>query len=129
MSEAPPALPVQRVEKMTCEVSQTDDQYGAVVRQMQKAIRAGRYSVVPSRRFSLPCPSPLAAYDVLKKSNPSPYMFFMQDNDFTLFGASPESSLKYDATSRQIEIYPIAGTRPRGRRADGSTGPRSRQPH
>ncbi|MGQ7114706.1 hypothetical protein ACUOFC_54365, partial [Escherichia sp. TWPC-MK] len=26
-------------------------------------------------------------------------MFFMQDNDFTLFGASPESSLKYDATS------------------------------
>ena len=47
-------------------------------------------------------------------------MFFMQDNDFTLFGASPESSLKYDAPSRQIEIYPIAGTRPRGRRADGS---------
>ena len=70
--------------------------------------------MVPSRRFSLPCPSPLAAYDVLKKSNPSPYMFFMQDNDFTLFGASPESSLKYDAVSRQIEIYPIAGTRPRG---------------
>ncbi len=62
--------------------------------------------MVPSRRFSLPCPSPLAAYDVLKKSNPSPYMFFMQDNDFTLFGASPESSLKYDAVSRQIEIYP-----------------------
>ena len=92
-----------------------------VVRQMQKAIRAGEiFQVVPSRRFSLPCPSPLAAYDVLKKSNPSPYMFFMQDNDFTLFGASPESSLKYDATSRQIEIYPIAGTRPRGRRADGS---------
>lgn len=44
----------------------------------------------------------------------------MQDQDFTLFGASPESSLKYDADSRQIEIYPIAGTRPRGRRADGS---------
>jgi hypothetical protein len=57
---------------------------------------------VPSRRFSLPCPSPLAAYDVLKKSNPSPYMFFMQDNDFTLFGASPESSLKYDATSARL---------------------------
>ncbi|HFG1149382.1 TPA: anthranilate synthase component 1, partial [Klebsiella pneumoniae] len=90
-------------------------------RKMQRAIRAGEiFQVVPSRRFSLPCPSPLAAYDVLKKSNPSPYMFFMQDNDFTLFGASPESSLKYDAVSRQIEIYPIAGTRPRGRRADGS---------
>ncbi|MBD3717333.1 hypothetical protein IE994_18670 [Enterobacter hormaechei] len=77
MSEAPPALPVQRVEKMTCEVSQTDDQYGAVVRQMQKSDSCrGDIPVVPSRRFSLPCPSPLAAYDVLKKSNPSPYMFF-----------------------------------------------------
>lgn len=78
----------------------------------KKSIRAGEiFQVVPSRRFSLPCPSPLAAYDTLKKSNPSPYMFFMQDSDFALFGASPESSLKYDAPSRQIEIYPIAGTR------------------
>ncbi len=71
--------------------------------------------MVPSRRFSLPCPAPLAAYQTLKDNNPSPYMFFMQDDDFTLFGASPESALKYDASNRQIEIYPIAGTRPRGR--------------
>ncbi|WP_213716186.1 anthranilate synthase component 1 [Cedecea lapagei] len=121
ISEEPAALPVQKVEHMSCDVNQTDEEFGAVVRQMQKAIRIGEiFQVVPSRRFSLPCPSPLAAYQTLKKSNPSPYMFFMQDNDFTLFGASPESSLKYDATNRQIEIYPIAGTRPRGRRADGS---------
>ncbi|MDY0972440.1 anthranilate synthase component 1 [Siccibacter turicensis] len=114
-------LPVQSVAQMQAGCSQTDEEYGAVVREMQKAIRAGEiFQVVPSRRFTLPCPSPLAAYDTLKKSNPSPYMFFMQDQDFTLFGASPESSLKYDQTSRQIEIYPIAGTRPRGRRADGS---------
>ncbi len=94
------------VPDMRCECNQSDDAFGAVVRQLQKAIRAGEiFQVVPSRRFSLPCPSPLAAYYVLKKSNPSPYMFFMQDNDFTLFGASPESSLKYDAASRQIEIY------------------------
>ncbi|WP_273826506.1 chorismate-binding protein, partial [Pseudomonas asplenii] len=78
------------------------------------------FQVVPSRRFSLPCPAPLAAYQTLKDNNPSPYMFFMQDDEFTLFGASPESALKYDAGNRQIEIYPIAGTRPRGRRADGS---------
>ncbi|HKM95701.1 MAG TPA: anthranilate synthase component 1 [Buttiauxella sp.] len=121
MEQEPAALPVQKVERMTCECNQSDEEFGDVVRKMQKAIRIGEiFQVVPSRRFSLPCPSPLAAYQTLKKSNPSPYMFFMQDNDFTLFGASPESSLKYDATSRQIEIYPIAGTRPRGRRADGS---------
>ncbi|SPY98464.1 anthranilate synthase component I [Proteus mirabilis] len=44
----------------------------------------------------------------------------MQDALFTVFGASPESALKYQASDRQIEIYPIAGTRPRGRNADGS---------
>lgn len=75
---------------MHCECNQSDEEFGGVVRLLQKAIRAGEiFQVVPSRRFSLPCPSPLAAYYVLKKSNPSPYMFFMQDNDFTLFGASP----------------------------------------
>ncbi|EFI5782748.1 TPA: anthranilate synthase component I [Escherichia coli] len=121
LTEAAPPLPVVSVPHMRCECNQSDEEFGGVVRLLQKAIRAGEiFQVVPSRRFSLPCPSPLAAYYVLKKSNPSPYMFFMQDNDFTLFGASPESSLKYDATSRQIEIYPIAGTRSRGRRADGS---------
>ncbi len=115
------ALPVQSVDGMTLSVSQSDEEYCQVVRRMQEAIRIGEiFQVVPSRRFSLPCPSPLAAYDTLKNSNPSPYMFFMQDRDFSLFGASPESSLKYDAESRQIEIYPIAGTRPRGRHADGT---------
>lgn len=121
MQAAPELLPARPVPEMTLSCNQSDEEYGAVVSQLQQAIRVGEiFQVVPSRRFSLPCPSPLAAYQVLKQSNPSPYMFFMQDADFTLFGASPESSLKYDATSRQIEIYPIAGTRPRGRRADGS---------
>ncbi len=121
MQEAPAPVPVQRIDSMVLSCNQSDDAYGDVVQQMQQAIRAGEiFQVVPSRRFSLPCPSPLAAYLTLKKNNPSPYMFYMQDADFTLFGASPESSLKYDARIRQIEIYPIAGTRPRGRRADGS---------
>ncbi|TCV99908.1 anthranilate synthase component 1 [Biostraticola tofi] len=121
LQQAPGPIPHQVIESMSLECNQSDEEYGAVVRRMQQAIREGEiFQVVPSRRFSLPCPSPLAAYHQLKDNNPSPYMFFMQDNDFTLFGASPESSLKYDKNNRQIEIYPIAGTRPRGRRADGS---------
>lgn len=115
------AIPVHKLDEMTLSCNQSDEEYCAVVSEMQKAIRIGEiFQVVPSRRFSLPCPSPLAAYDTLKNNNPSPYMFFMQDNDFSLFGASPESALKYDASTRQIEIYPIAGTRPRGRHQDGS---------
>ena len=50
-------------------------------------------------------------------------MFFIQDEDFTLFGASPESALKYSQTTRQLEIYPIAGSRPRGFDADGNIDP------
>lgn len=78
------------------------------------------FQVVPSRTFSLPCPEPILAYAKLKQLNPSPYMFYMHDTAFSLFGASPESALKYTKASNQVEIYPIAGTRPRGKRADGS---------
>ncbi|XBC42285.1 MAG: anthranilate synthase component 1 [Buchnera aphidicola (Meitanaphis elongallis)] len=108
-------------EKMILTCNKTDQEYSKIIKNMQKLILMGEiFQVVPSRRFYLPCIDSLAAYDVLKKNNPSPYMFFMQDAYFTLFGASPESALKYDVSSRQIEIYPIAGTRPRGRSMDGS---------
>lgn len=50
-------------------------------------------------------------------------MFFMQDEDFTLFGASPESALKYTQQTRQLEIYPIAGSRPRGFYPNGQIDP------
>ncbi|UBU94982.1 anthranilate synthase component 1 [Edwardsiella sp. LADL05-105] len=115
------AAPVAPCPPLTVEVDRDDEAFAAIVRDMQRAILAGDiFQAVPSRRFTLPCPAPLAAYRQLKQNNPSPYMFFMQDQAFTLFGASPESALKYDADSRRVEIYPIAGTRPRGRRADGS---------
>ena len=85
----------------------------------QYVIKGDIFQVVPSRRFTLPCPSPLTAYKELKIQNPSPYMFYMQDELFTLFGASPESALKYETSSNQVEIYPIAGTRRRGKHANG----------
>lgn len=121
LQQTPGPIPHQVIDTMTLACNQSDETFGQVVVEMQQAIRQGEiFQVVPSRRFSLPCPSPLAAYHTLKESNPSPYMFFMQDPDFSLFGASPESSLKFEPATRQIEIYPIAGTRPRGRRPDGS---------
>ena len=46
-------------------------------------------------------------------------MFYLQDPAFVLFGASPESALKFAAANRQVEIYPIAGTRKRGFNAQG----------
>lgn len=103
---------------ISCNLS--DDDFNTIVKKMQDAIQQGEiFQAVPSRRFQLPCPQPLAAYHTLKQNNPSPYMFYMQDSDFTIFGASPESALKYTKQTNQVEIYPIAGTRPRGLNSKG----------
>ncbi len=102
-------------------VSISDSEFCQQVEQLKEHIRAGDiFQVVPSRTFSLPCPDPISAYQALKQTNPSPYMFFLKDDDFCLFGASPESALKFSADSRQVELYPIAGTRPRGFNLDGN---------
>lgn len=92
-----------------------DTDFTRIITQLKQHIHAGDiFQIVPSRRFSLPCTQPLHAYQRLKTRNPSPYMFYLQDADFTLFGASPESALKYTPETRSIEVYPIAGSRPRG---------------
>jgi len=97
------------------QVDISDERYCEIVNQLKENIRAGDiFQVVPSRTFTLPCLDSIAAYKALKLSNPSPYMFYLKDSDFCIFGASPESALKYQASNRHVEIYPIAGTRPRG---------------
>lgn len=117
-----PIKPINRQTLQAIEITcnKSDDDFNTIVKKMQDAIEQGEiFQVVPSRRFQLPCPEPLSAYQVLKTNNPSPYMFYMQDKDFTVFGASPESALKYSKQTNQVEIYPIAGTRPRGLFASG----------
>ncbi|MDY6049654.1 MAG: anthranilate synthase component 1 [Corynebacterium sp.] len=98
--------------------SLSDDEFRAAVMDLQQHIYNGDiYQVVPSRTFTLPCPDAFAAYRELRELNPSPYMFYLHgtaDGEFELFGASPESNLKFDPQNRHIELYPIAGTRPRG---------------
>ncbi|MGH8162460.1 MAG: anthranilate synthase component 1 [Gammaproteobacteria bacterium] len=102
--------------------SQTDADYAAVVERCKGRIAAGDvYQIVPSRVWKAPCTDPLAAYARLRAANPSPYQFYLDEPAGTLFGASPESALKVDATSRRVEIRPIAGTRPRGEDAESDT--------
>lgn len=101
-----------------------DDKFKQIITALKQHIYRGDvFQIVPSRRFSIPCPNSLATYGQLKQNNPSPYMFYMQDEDFTLFGASPESALKFSTQTRQLEIYPIAGSRPRGFDANGQIDP------
>ncbi|HIP76521.1 MAG TPA: anthranilate synthase component 1, partial [Psychromonas hadalis] len=103
------------------QVNISDTEFCATVEALKENIIKGDiFQVVPSRSFSLSCPNPIGAYATLKKTNPSPYMFYLKDRDFVLFGASPESALKYTKESNQVEIYPIAGTRGRGFNDNGS---------
>lgn len=96
-------------------------EFAQQVLKLKENISAGDiFQVVPSRRFQLTCSDSLLAYAQLKQANPSPYMFYLRTDSFELFGASPESALKYTAATNQVELYPIAGTRPRGKNADGT---------
>ncbi|MDX3774816.1 anthranilate synthase component 1 [Chromatiaceae bacterium AAb-1] len=115
------AVPSAATAPSTVQTDISDETFKAQIETLKQRIVAGDiFQVVPSRCFSLPCPDPLSAYARLKQQNPSPYMFYLNDPAFTLFGASPESALKFTALNRQVEIYPIAGTRRRGFAADGS---------
>ncbi|MED7788709.1 anthranilate synthase component 1 [Francisella sp. 19X1-34] len=116
-----------KIEKFnTLEVKESinDKDFCSIVDRLKSHIIDGDiFQVVPSRSFFLPCQNSLEVYKELKRTNPSPYMFYMQDEDFMLFGASPESALKYQKDTNQVEIYPIAGTRRRGKNPDGSINP------
>ncbi len=70
--------------------------------------------VVGSQRFSTPVKaSPLDIYRAARSINPSPYMFLLELDGFSLVGASPEIHVRCE--DRLVEIRPIAGTRPRGK--------------
>lgn len=122
LSEMPSTLDNMPVDKTdtSLSVNQSDEEYCQHVLNLKENILAGDiFQVVPSRTFSLACPHPYQAYQQLKINNPSPYMFYIQDTDFVIFGASPESALKFTQDTNEVEVYPIAGTRPRGKRANG----------
>lgn len=111
--------------KVVATAQPSDAQFCATVEKLQSAIQAGDiYQVVPARTFAIDCGNAFAAYRSLRELNPSPYMFYLRGahrgETFELFGASPESNLKYTPQTGEVELYPIAGTRPRGLNPDGS---------
>ncbi|WP_342318715.1 anthranilate synthase component 1 [Corynebacterium mayonis] len=124
-AEPKPATPTEvGTLRVTTDVS--DESFRADVIKLKDNIDNGDiFQVVPARAFSAACPDAFAAYRRLRDTNPSPYMFYVRGLDragepFELFGASPESSLKFTASNREVQLYPIAGTRPRGLNPDGS---------
>jgi anthranilate synthase component 1 len=89
-------------------------EYAGMVARAKEYIKAGDiFQVVLSQRFeaefTLP---PTALYRALRRTNPSPYMYFLDFGDFSVAGSSPEILVKVE--KGQVTIRPIAGTRKRG---------------
>ena len=86
-----------------------------MVDKAKKYIKLGDiFQVVLSQRFEASLTKePLEIYKKLRITNPSPFMFFFNFNDFQIIGASPEILVRL--RDNKITIRPIAGTRPRGK--------------
>ena len=92
----------------------THEGYLAAVEKAREYIRAGDiFQVVPAQRWTQDFPlPPFSLYRSLRRTNPSPFMFYFNFGGFQVIGASPEILVR--VFGREITIRPIAGTRPRG---------------
>jgi anthranilate synthase component I len=107
-----PALPDLQAIAVTSNT--TRDDYFAMVARAKEYITAGDiFQVVLSQRFTaefgLP---PTALYRALRRTNPSPYMYFLDFGSFAVAGSSPEILVRVQ--DGEVTIRPIAGTRKRG---------------
>lgn len=93
----------------------TQPQYEAAVERVKEYVLAGDVmQVVPSQRMSIPFDAPpLNLYRALRNLNPSPYMYFLDLDDFHIVGSSPEILARLE--NGTVTVRPIAGTRRRGR--------------
>lgn len=93
---------------------QTREAFESVVRNVKTYIQDGDvYQLVPSQRMEvLDPPTPLETYRRLRRLNPSPYGFLLEQPTFALAGASPEMLVR--VADGEAETLPIAGTVLRG---------------
>ncbi len=115
---APPAHPSAGAGAIEATSNMTEAEYRAIVERAKEHIAAGDiFQAVLSQRFSSPFDAPpFELYRALRRSNPSPFLFFLQFEDFALVGSSPEILVR--VREGEVAIRPIAGTRPRGASAD-----------
>jgi anthranilate synthase component I len=92
----------------------TPAEYKAMVLRAKEYIAAGdAFQIVLAQRFEAPFTLPaFALYRALRRTNPSPYLFFLDFGGFAVAGSSPEILVKVSGDT--VTIRPIAGTRHRG---------------
>ncbi len=111
----PPLNGLTEFEIPEAKSNTTREEYEGMVTKAQEYIAAGdAFQVVPSQRFETEFTGePINLYRALRHVNPSPYMFILQLDDFSLVGSSPEVHVR--AINGKLDIRPIAGTRWRGK--------------
>jgi anthranilate synthase component I len=114
-SEHKPVTVPADVPPLPFESNVTKEKFMANVLKAKEYIVGGDIiQVVGSQRFSTPVKAaPLDIYRAARSINPSPYMFLLELEGFSLVGASPELHVRCE--DYKVEIRPIAGTRPRGK--------------
>jgi anthranilate synthase component I len=92
----------------------TPAEFKAMVVRAKDYIAAGDiFQVVLSQRFQAPFPLPaFSLYRALRRVNPSPFLYFLAFEGFSIVGSSPEILVR--VRDGEVAIRPIAGTRPRG---------------
>jgi anthranilate synthase component 1 len=92
----------------------TPSEYKTMVLKAKDYIMAGdAFQIVLAQRFEAPFTlPPFSLYRALRRTNPSPYLYFLDFGDFAVAGSSPEILVK--VAGDVVTIRPIAGTRPRG---------------
>jgi len=116
---APPALPPLapqpgELPESAFQSHFGEEKYFAAVERIKEYTLAGDVmQVVPSQRLSIPFNAePLNFYRALRHLNPSPYLYFLDLDDFQIAGSSPEILARSE--NGEITVRPIAGTRRRG---------------
>ncbi len=107
--KVPPEQPVSNM---------SDDAFRANVEKAKAYIKAGDiFQVVPSQRFAAPFSlPPFSLYRSLRRTNPSPFLYFFNMPGFSIAGSSPEILVRL--RKGKVTVRPIAGTRPRGQTED-----------
>ena len=93
----------------------TREEFENAVIRAKKYIEAGDiFQVVLSQKFQKQITvDPFTIYRALRVINPSPYLYYLKMDDFSIIGSSPELLVRVE--DQMVEVRPIAGTRPRGK--------------
>ncbi len=105
----------KKVKNIKVKSNTSKNKFLKIVNKAKEYIKLGDiFQVVLSQRFEAKLTKkPINIYKKLRITNPSPFMFFFNFNDFQIIGASPEILVRL--RDDKITIRPIAGTRPRGK--------------